>query len=66
MTQIYQAKAARGTRPRWVELFAHNKLWARYNPSTNQIEFARNDLRVVFDLTEYKRDSLHNQKDGVK
>ena len=38
------------TSPRWIELRAHGRMWGRYNPHTQEIEFARQDVRVVFDL----------------
>lgn len=62
---IHQAVASR-THQQWIELRAHGRMWARYNPTTHVVEFARGDVRAVFDLTKYKRDSLHNAKDGVE
>lgn len=68
MTQVHQAVASREnvTRPRWVELYAHGRMWARYNPTMQIIEFARKDVRVVFDLTKYKTGALHKEKTGVE
>lgn len=63
---IHQAKATRGQPAQWVELRAHGRMWGRYNPTTHVVEFARNELRVVFDLTQYKTRSLHKAKDGVE
>lgn len=42
-------------RQKWIELRSHGRLWARYNPQTNQVEFARQDVRAVFDLSKIQR-----------
>lgn len=48
--------------PQWIELRSHNRLWARYNPSTHTIELARQDVRVVFDLRKYQRQRKEQQQ----
>ena len=42
------------TSPRWSELRSHGRMWGRYNPHTQEIEFARRDVRVVFDLRLFR------------
>lgn len=65
---VHQAIAQRDTRSQWVELRAYGRMWARYNPTTHMIEFARRDTRAVFDLRRYqsKETTLQKRKEGVE
>lgn len=43
-------------RSEWIELRAKGRLWGRWHPKTQTIEFARRDQRVTFHLCGCKSD----------
>jgi len=42
-------------RPRWVELYRNRRLWGKYCPETEQIQFARGDRLETFELGPLRR-----------
>lgn len=39
--------------PRWIDLRRAGRFWGRYCPQTHQLELAKGEVRVVFNLGEY-------------